>query len=113
MIGNASRPEVPLIISAKPKPSTSGMLTSDTTNRIGSSLNEEFPFECFEGECFIRDFLGELDDVRIFDEAFVPTEMSAEVDRATGDIRLKGGEFARDIQYYEIGSEEQDCELLN
>ena len=23
--------------------------------RIGSSLNEEFPFECAEGECFVRE----------------------------------------------------------
>ena len=73
--------------------------------RLGSSLNEDFPFECAEGECFIREFLGDLDDVRIYDEAFVPTQMSAEVDRATGDIRFVGGEFARDIKYYELSSE--------
>ena len=72
--------------------------------RLGSSLNEDFPFEC-EEECFIRDFLGELDDVRIYDEAFVPTELLAEVDRATGDVKLVGGEFARDVKYYELSSE--------
>ena len=73
--------------------------------RLGSSLNEDFPFECGEGECFIREFLGSLDDVRIYDEAFVPTEMRAEVDRATGDVKLIGGEFARDVKYYELSSE--------
>lgn len=73
--------------------------------RLGSSLNEDFPFECFEGECFVREFLGSLDDVRIYDEAFIPSQMRAEVDRATGDIKLIGGEFARDVKYYEISSE--------
>jgi hypothetical protein len=77
---------------------------------LGASLNEEFPYECEinedgDDECFIRPLLGELDVVRIFDEAFFPTQMSAEVNRANGDITLKGGEFQRDVQYYEISSE--------
>ena len=78
---------------------------ADHEIQFGSSLNEEFPFECFEGECFIREFLGQLDDIRIFDEAFAPSAFTAEVDRATGDIRLNGGEFARDIEFYELTSE--------
>lgn len=73
---------------------------------IGSSLNGDFPFECEEGECFNREFLGEIDDFRIYDESFAPTQMRVEVDRGTGDINLIGGQFGREIQYYEITSEE-------
>ena len=68
--------------------------------RIGSSLNEEFPFD--DG---VSDFLGTIDDVRIYNEAFAPSQMRAEVDRSSGDIKLIGGQFARDIKYYEISSE--------
>ena len=74
--------------------------------RLGSSLNEDFPFECAEGECFIRDFMGDLDNVSIYDEAFIPSNMRAEVDRATGDVKLIGGEFQRVVKYYELSSDE-------
>ena len=73
--------------------------------RVGSSLNEEFPFECFEGECFIRDLKGQVDEIRVYDEAFEPSGMRAEVNRENGDVTLIGGEFARDVRYYELSSE--------
>lgn len=73
--------------------------------RLGSSLNEDFPFACAEGECFVRDFLGDLDNISIYNEAFIPSSMRAEVDRATGNITLIGGEFQREVKYYELSSD--------
>ena len=72
---------------------------------IGASLNEDFPYECEGLECWIRNFKGELDMVRVYDESFAPTQLTATVDRATGDVSFNGGEFGRDINYYELSSE--------
>lgn len=72
---------------------------------IGATLNEDFPYECEGLECWIRPLKGELDSVRVFDESFAPTQLTATVDRATGDVIFNGGEFGRDINYYELSSE--------
>lgn len=77
---------------------------------LGSSLNEIFPFECEineEGdeECYNRSFRGQMDNVRIFEEAFAPSTMTAEVNRASGDLTIKGGELGKEITYYEVTSE--------
>jgi hypothetical protein len=73
--------------------------------RIGGSLNTDFPYECVEGECFTTELQGTVDDFRILNEPMAPTLLRAEVDLATGEITLVGGEFHRDIRYYEISSE--------
>jgi hypothetical protein len=72
--------------------------------RIGGSLNTDFPYECAEGECFTTELQGTVDNFRIFDEPMAPTLLRAEVDLTTGEITLLGGEFHRDIRYYEIDS---------
>ena len=68
--------------------------------RVGSSLNEEFPF----GDN-VTDLLGTLDNVRVFSESQAPSLLRAEVDRESGDITFLGGEFVRDVQYYQISSD--------
>jgi hypothetical protein len=78
---------------------------SDNVVQAGSTLNDDFPFECFEGECFIQEFVGSMDNIRIYNENFAPGLLHAEVDRSSGDISFVGGEFARDIKFYEIRSE--------
>lgn len=75
--------------------------------QAGTSANSDFPFECFEGECFVTEFEGTMDNIQVSTGAdvVVPTLLRAEVDRATGDVTLLGGEFEREINYYEINSE--------
>jgi hypothetical protein len=72
--------------------------------RIGGSLNTDFPYECVEGECFTSELEGTVDNFRIFNDAMPPSLLRAEVDLTTGEITLVGGEFHRDIRYYEINS---------
>jgi len=78
---------------------------ANNDTRIGGTLNEDFPFECLEGECFTTELEGSVDNFRIFDEAMPPSLLRAEVDLTTGEVTLLGGEFHRDIRYYEINSE--------
>jgi hypothetical protein len=73
--------------------------------RIGGSLNEDFPFDCVEGGCFTTEFEGSVDDFRIFNDAMPPSLLRAEVDLTTGAVTILGGEFHRDVRYYEISSE--------
>jgi hypothetical protein len=73
--------------------------------RIGGTLNEDFPFECAGGECYTTELEGMVDDFRVYDEEMAPSVLRAEVDLTTGEITLLGGEFHRDIRYYELASE--------
>jgi len=72
--------------------------------RIGGTLNADFPFECEEGDCLTSELEGTVDNFRIFNEAMAPSLLRAEVDLSTGEVSLLGGEFHRDIRYYEISS---------
>ena len=78
--------------------------------RIGSSLNTDFPFfddDPDSGELVQvnTELEGTVDDFRVFDEAMVPTLLRAEVDLATGEVILLGGELPQELRYYEITSE--------
>jgi hypothetical protein len=72
--------------------------------RIGGTLNTDFPYECEEGDCLTTELQGTVDNFRVFNEEMAPTLLRAEVDLATGEISLLGGEFERNIRYYEINS---------
>ena len=67
---------------------------------VGTSNNQIFPI----GDGVIE-FVGQIDDVRIFDEAFAPTLISGVVDRSSGEVSIIGGEFAHELSFYELNSE--------
>ncbi|MEM8680868.1 MAG: LamG-like jellyroll fold domain-containing protein, partial [Planctomycetota bacterium] len=71
---------------------------ADFQTRIGTTFGFPLEEEAIE-------FQGTMDNVVIRDNNVAPTEFQALVDVATGEITFNGGEFARDIKYYEITSD--------
>lgn len=73
--------------------------------RIGGSLNTDFPFECEEGACLTAELQGTVDNFRVSNDAVAPTLLRATVDLTSGEVKMLGGEYHRDIQYYELTSQ--------
>lgn len=75
--------------------------------QFGTSANPDFPFECEEGSCFTSEFEGTMDNIRIKsgNDVVIPSLLRAEADRSTGELIIIGGEFARDVRYYEVSSD--------
>ena len=75
-------------------PASDGDANANRTVVIGNGvdLGEIAPFE------------GWIDDVKIWSLDRSPSLMTATVDRDSGELKLEGGEFAREIFYYEVNS---------
>lgn len=82
-------------------------LTAIGGHRQREETDEEFPTECFDGECFALEMQGAMDNVKLTDDASTPSVLRATADRETGEFLLYPGEYARDIVTIEIGAEEE------
>ena len=65
---------------------------------LGNSIDFEYADEP-------AGYSGLLDDFKVWESDESPSRLSLLVDRGTGEVLLEGGEFSREIQYYEINSE--------